>query len=88
MQAQSTSSGFPAFACRVVSQPGIKIPGHASIGADPQAGWINARIDRSRFTRSSRFDYPDVFEFQSAAFRELYALLRLVPVLAKVVAVT
>src|SRR6266852_1272698 len=88
MQAQSTCPRLPAFAGRVVSQPGIEIPGHATISADPQAGWINACIDRSGFTGSPRFDHPDVVEFQPAAFRKLYALFRLMPALTKVVAIT
>src|SRR5258708_23077626 len=85
MQAQSTCPRLPTLAGRVVSQPGIEIPGHATISADPQAGWINACVDCSGFTGSPRFDHPDVVEFHPAAFRKLYALLLLIPSLTKLV---
>ena len=68
-------------------KPGIQFPAHAAISADPQTRWIGTRVDSPWLIGPARLNHPDVLEFFTAILRKLDALLRLMPCLAKVIAV-
>ena len=87
VQAQSTGSRLPAFTCRMIGKPGIQVPGHTAISADPQTCRIDAHVDGSRLIKPAWLDHPDVVKFLTAVLRELDACLRLLPRLTKVIAV-
>src|SRR5260370_2648521 len=71
----------------MVCQASIELRVLASIGADPEAGWIDAGVDGARFIVAARLDYPDIFEFLLAIFGKLNALLGFLPCLTKIIAV-
>src|SRR2546425_1829735 len=71
----------------MVCQASIELPMLASIGANPEAGWIDPCIDGSRLIGAARLDYPDIFKFLLAIFGKLNALLGVLPCLTKIIAV-
>src|SRR5260370_4071264 len=87
MEAYPAGTWPPEIAGGMVCQDSIEFPVLASIGAGPEAGWIDPCVDGSRFTGAARLDYPDVFEFLLAIFGKLNALLGFLPCLTKIIAV-
>src|SRR5579872_303011 len=72
----------------MVCQARVQFPVQAIVIADPEAGRVNANIDRSRLAGTTWFNNPDVVQLFAAILWKLDPALWLLPRLAKVIAET
>src|SRR5262249_37898414 len=87
MQAQPTGARLPGRPCWMLEEADVHVPVDAVVGGGPEAGWVDAHVQRAWLTLPSRLDDPDVLQLLVALLGELDAALGLAPCLAEVIAV-